>query len=158
MSTILSGRTKSTLYVGGLDEKVSEELLHAAFIPFGNIQEVHIPRDFKEDGHRGFGFVQYLTEDDAAAAIDNMDGAELEGRVLRVNIAKPMRHKLGATKPVWSHDEWFKTALNEDRELADAVADAKMAHSDNLTDSLDPMEAKLNEAKKAAKQKGLYVE
>jgi hypothetical protein len=31
-----------------LTKQVTEELLHAAFIPFGNIQEVHIPRDFKE--------------------------------------------------------------------------------------------------------------
>lgn len=53
------------------------------------------------DGHRGFGFVQYFLEEDAAAAMDNMDGAEIEGRVLRVNIAKPIKHKLGATKAGW---------------------------------------------------------
>ena len=51
------------------------------------------------DANRGFGFVQYFVDEDAAAALDNMDGSELEGRVLRVNIAKPMRHKLGAAKP-----------------------------------------------------------
>lgn len=33
---------------GGLDEKCTEEMLHAAFIPFGDIVEVNIPRDFKE--------------------------------------------------------------------------------------------------------------
>ena len=33
------------------------------------------------DQNRGFGFVQFFTEEDAAAAMDNMDGAELEGRV-----------------------------------------------------------------------------
>jgi peptidyl-prolyl isomerase E (cyclophilin E) len=57
---------------------VTEELLHAAFIPYGNIQEVQIPRDFKENTNRGFGFVQFYSEEDAAAAMDNMDGSELE--------------------------------------------------------------------------------
>ena len=52
--------------------------MHAAFIPFGNIQEVQIPKDFKENTNRGFGFVQFFTEEDAAAAMDNMDGSELE--------------------------------------------------------------------------------
>jgi hypothetical protein len=33
---------------GGLDEKCTEEMLHAAFIPFGDIVEVNIPKDFKE--------------------------------------------------------------------------------------------------------------
>jgi len=58
--------------------QVTEELLHAAFIPYGNIQEVQIPRDFKENTNRGFGFVQFYSEEDAAAAMDNMDGSELE--------------------------------------------------------------------------------
>jgi hypothetical protein len=39
--------------------------------------------------------------------------------VLRVNIAKPLKAKLGHAKPVWAHDEFF-AALGEDRELADA--------------------------------------
>jgi hypothetical protein len=40
--------------------------------------------------------------------------------VLRVNIAKPLKAKLGHAKPVWAHDEWFKESLGDDRELADA--------------------------------------
>jgi hypothetical protein len=59
---------------------------------------------------------------------------------------------------VWTHDEWFKNALGEDRELADAVADAKLANGDMMDDGLNPMEAKLEAARLAAKQKGLYVE
>lgn len=39
---------KRMIYVGGLEQSVSEEVLHAAFIPFGNIKEVSIPKDFKE--------------------------------------------------------------------------------------------------------------
>jgi len=45
MSTI---STQKMLFVGGLDQAVNEEVLHAAFIPFGVIKEVHIPRDFQK--------------------------------------------------------------------------------------------------------------
>jgi len=42
-------------------------------------------------GHRGFGFVQFQNADDAAAAIDNMNNAELNGRVIRVHLANQFR-------------------------------------------------------------------
>lgn len=41
-------REKRVLYVGGLDEEATEEMVCAAFIPFGDIVEVNIPKDFKE--------------------------------------------------------------------------------------------------------------
>uniref|UniRef100_I2CRH6 RRM domain-containing protein n=1 Tax=Nannochloropsis gaditana (strain CCMP526) TaxID=1093141 RepID=I2CRH6_NANGC len=112
---------KSIVYVGGLDEQCTEEMLHAAFIPFGDIVEVNIPKDFKENTTRGFGFVHFESAEDAAAAIDNMEGAELLGRVLKCNVARPMQHKLGANKPVWSTDEWFKSQLAEDKDLGDQL-------------------------------------
>mmetsp|Transcript_9610 Transcript_9610/g.14451 ORF Transcript_9610/g.14451 Transcript_9610/m.14451 type:complete len:93 (+) Transcript_9610:252-530(+) len=39
---------------------------------------------------------------------DARDGSELEGRVLRVNRAKPLKHKLGSMKAVWNADDWFQ--------------------------------------------------
>ena len=72
---------KKALYVGGLDAAVTEEILFAAFIPFGDIKEVNIPKDFSEGKHRGFGFVDFEEEEDAQAAMENMDGAELFGKV-----------------------------------------------------------------------------
>lgn len=41
-------REKRVIYVGGLDEEATEEIVCAAFIPFGDIVEVNIPKDFKE--------------------------------------------------------------------------------------------------------------
>ena len=46
---------------------------------------------FLEIKHRGFAFVTYTSSGDAADAIDNMDGNELRGRVLRVNLARPQK-------------------------------------------------------------------
>ncbi|CAM9289643.1 unnamed protein product, partial [Ectocarpus fasciculatus] len=100
------------VYVGGLEQSVSEEILHAAFIPFGNIREVSIPKDFKENKHRGFGFVDFEEEEDAQAAIDNMDGAEILGRVLKCNIAKADT-KLQHGKAIWSAEEWLQKSLKD---------------------------------------------
>ncbi|THF97956.1 hypothetical protein TEA_018207 [Camellia sinensis var. sinensis] len=86
---------KNTLYVGGLAEEVNESILHAAFIPFGDIKDVKTPLDQATQKHRSFGFVTFLEKEDASAAMDNMDGAELYGRVLTVNYALPERIKGG---------------------------------------------------------------
>ncbi|CAE7746991.1 PPIE, partial [Symbiodinium microadriaticum] len=101
------------VYVGGLDSGVNEETLHAAFIPFGDIREVNIPKDFAENKHRGFGFVDFEDAEDAAAAIENMNGAELFGKVLKCNMAKPMT-KLQPGQAVWTAEEWLSNSLKTD--------------------------------------------
>jgi RNA recognition motif-containing protein len=74
---------------------VDEKILHAAFVPFGEVKDVKTPLDQSTQKHRSFGFVTFLEREDAAAAMDNMDGAELFGRVLTVNYAFPERIKGG---------------------------------------------------------------
>jgi RNA recognition motif-containing protein len=51
---------------------VDEKVLHAAFIPFGDIMDIQIPIDYETEKHRGFAFVEFESAEDAAAAIDNM--------------------------------------------------------------------------------------
>ncbi len=80
---------------GGLEENVTEGVLHAAFIPFGDIKDVSMPLDQSTQKHRGFAFVTYIDKEDAAAAMDNMHNAELYGRVLTVNYAQPIKIKGG---------------------------------------------------------------
>lgn len=85
---------------GGLEETVTEETLRAAFVPFGEVLEIGLPIDQTTQKHRGFAFLQFESADDAADAIDNMDGSELFGRVLKVNVSKPAATGQG-NKPVW---------------------------------------------------------
>lgn len=66
------GDVKRTVYVGGLAEEVTDQLLNDAFIPFGDLIDIQMPIDFSTQKHRGFAFVEFETADDAAAAIDNM--------------------------------------------------------------------------------------
>ncbi|CAM9694887.1 unnamed protein product [Discosporangium mesarthrocarpum] len=129
-------KKKTNVYVGGLEESVNEEVLHAAFVPFGDIVEVNIPKDHVANTHRGFGFIEYEVEEDALAAVDNMDGSELYGKVLRVNTARPMKHKLGASTAVWSADDWFKNTLQEGDDTAQLAGDELEA-----ADGLEPLSA-----------------
>lgn len=63
---------KRTVYVGGLADEVTEQLVNDAFIPFGDIVEIQMPVDYESQKHRGFAFVEFETAEDASAAIDNM--------------------------------------------------------------------------------------
>ncbi|KAG7393591.1 hypothetical protein PHYPSEUDO_007428 [Phytophthora pseudosyringae] len=104
---------KRALYVGGLDNQVTEQGLYTAFIPFGPIKSVQIPVDYKTQRGKGFGFVEFEDVADARAAIDNMNESELFGRTLRVSIAKPDRPKLGSNKPVWAEADEVTNAGEE---------------------------------------------
>ena len=110
---------KTILYVGGLEQTVTDAILRAAFIPFGQLLDVSIPLDHTTGKHRGFGFVQYEAREDAEDAIDNMHNAELYGRVLRVNFAQPSKIKGGdrgwSSQPVWADtDDWYERQQAED--------------------------------------------
>jgi RNA recognition motif-containing protein len=100
-------RLKATVYVGGLDTHVSLETLHAAFIPFGDIADISLPKPelaSNQDPHRGFGYVEFELEEDAKEAIDNMDQSELYGRVIKVAPAKPQKDQnegLGSKTAIW---------------------------------------------------------
>ncbi|KAL1421170.1 hypothetical protein MTO96_023339 [Rhipicephalus appendiculatus] len=98
--------SKRIVYVGGLAEEVDEKVLHAAFIPFGDLVDVQIPTRLRDgEKHRGFAFVEFESAEDAAAAIDNMNDSELFGRTIRVNIAKPMKIKEGDEAEAQSDDK-----------------------------------------------------
>ena len=84
---------------------MNEEVLQAAFIPFGPVKSIQVPRDFKENRIKGFAFVEFEEESDCLAAIENMDGADLFGRTLKCNLAKFNAHVKAATA-VWTVDDF----------------------------------------------------
>ena len=70
----------------------------------------HRVRKSSQDTHRGFGYVEFAQAEDAHEAIDNMDQAELYGRVIKVNQAKPQKaagEKLGSKTAVWEQVSFF---------------------------------------------------
>jgi peptidyl-prolyl isomerase E (cyclophilin E) len=96
----VESRARRTLYVGGLDEAVTEPILKAAFTPFGDVSDVQVPMDYTSGKNKGFGFIEFEEEADAAAALENMNDSELYGRVLRVTIARPQKAARANNRPV----------------------------------------------------------
>ena len=103
-----SARWKATVYVGGLAPVVTLGNLQDAFIPFGEIADVSLPKNENPnstDPHRGFAYVEYEDADDAKEAIDNMDQSEFFGRVIKVTAAKAPKSAdegLGSKTAVWN--------------------------------------------------------
>ncbi|KAF2718461.1 RNA-binding domain-containing protein [Polychaeton citri CBS 116435] len=132
-------RQKATVYVAGLDNQVTTQTLHDAFVPFGEIVDVTLPKpELKSstDPHRGFGYVEFSLAEDAKEAIDNMDQAELYGRVIKVNQAKTQKDSnegLGSKTAVWEQ-EGYATKYNVSDE------DKMALNGDEDDKPLDPMQ------------------
>ncbi|KAJ9617677.1 uncharacterized protein PV06_07297 [Exophiala oligosperma] len=126
-----SNRPNSTVYVGGLDTTlVTAATLSEAFIPFGEIVDITLPKPeapSSKDLHRGFGYVEFEDAADAKEAIDNMNQSELYGRVIKVALAKPDRKEtgeasLGSTTAIWEQEGYlakYAGAASEDREAVE---------------------------------------
>lgn len=81
---------KSKLYVGGLPDSVNDDQLKELFTPFGEIVEAKVIMDRTSGQSKGFGFVTMKDEESAEKAIAGMNGKEVEGKTVIVNIARPM--------------------------------------------------------------------
>lgn len=83
------------LFVGNLAFSTTEESILEAFQAFGPVQEVQLMTDRDTGRSRGFAFVQMADEAGAEAAIEGMNGTDLDGRPLRVNAAEERRDRGG---------------------------------------------------------------
>jgi cold-inducible RNA-binding protein len=82
------GRMGSKIFVGNLDFKTTRDEVQSLFAQAGEIRDVFLPMDRDTGRPRGFAFVEYTAEEDAAKAIEKFNGHELSGRPLRVNAAE----------------------------------------------------------------------
>ena len=99
------------VYVGNLPYGVTEQALHAAFIPFGEISAIVLPPSSATQSGvnsevaiaRNFALIEYEDHEDGEHAIFNMNDGEFCGKVLAVHWAKNNQKQavLGKHKPVW---------------------------------------------------------
>lgn len=75
------------LFVGGLSWSIGEEQLRAAFAPFGEVSDAVVVNDRATGRSRGFAFVTMRDRKDAANAMRELNGSEIDGRAVVVNVA-----------------------------------------------------------------------
>lgn len=83
------------LFVGNLPFSTTEDTLYAMFKTHGEIVSANLITDKMSGQSRGFGFVEMSNDEEAAAAIEKMNGSTVEGRNIVVNEAKPKGDKRG---------------------------------------------------------------
>ena|ERR1022692_1391197 len=81
------------LFVGNLSFNTTENDLNDAFAAHGTVTETNLMMDRMSGRPRGFGFVTMSTPEEAQKAIAALNGAQLDGRALTVNVAKPREER-----------------------------------------------------------------
>ena len=81
------------LFVGNLSFNTTENDLQSAFAAHGQVMEANLMMDRMTGRSRGFAFVTYSSPEEAQKAIEAMHGAQLDGRALTVNIARPKEER-----------------------------------------------------------------
>lgn len=77
------------IYISNLSYGVDDADLNALFAEYGEVTSAKVIMDRETGGSRGFGFVEIADEAMGQKAIDELNGAEYDGKVITVNVAKP---------------------------------------------------------------------
>lgn len=83
-------RMNQKLYVGNLSYQMTDDDLRRTFEQAGTVQSATVIMDKFSGRSKGFGFVEMSSAEEVQAAIEMLNGKEIEGRALRVNEARPM--------------------------------------------------------------------
>ena len=87
--------SNNKLFVGNLSFNTTENDLQDTFAAHGTVLEANLMMDRESGRPRGFGFVTMSTPEEAQAAIDALNGKDMDGRALTVNIARPREERSG---------------------------------------------------------------
>ena len=83
------------LYVGNLSYDTTDSTLRELFEEHGTVESAQVIMDRDSGRSKGFGFVEMTNDQEAQAAIDALDGQEVDGRTLTVNEARPREDRGG---------------------------------------------------------------
>ncbi len=81
------------LFVGGLPYSLSDSQLEEMFAPLGNVASAKVITDRETGQSKGFGFVEMENDKEADEAIAKLNGTEVEGRKISVNVARPREER-----------------------------------------------------------------
>ena len=80
---------KQNLFVGSLAYATTDDSLKAFFEQIGEVERAMVAKERETNRSRGFGFVTFVDEANNQKAVDSLDGKELDGRAINVNLARP---------------------------------------------------------------------
>jgi len=93
VSRTVNHHMSNKLFVGNLSFNTTENDLQDAFAAHGTVVEANLMMDRMSGRPRGFGFVTMSTPEEAQTAITALNGAQLDGRALTVNVARPREER-----------------------------------------------------------------
>lgn len=79
------------VYVGNLSKQVTDAQLNELALPYGALVSATVATERSSGESKGFGFIEYNTDEEAKACITGLDGREVNGQALKVNEAKPKK-------------------------------------------------------------------
>ncbi len=79
----------TNIFVGNLSFRTTQDEIHSLFANYGAVERVNVVTDRETGMARGFAFVEMTERQDAENAISQLNGTELNGRVMNVNEARP---------------------------------------------------------------------
>ncbi len=86
------------IYIGNLNYTVDEDKLRKTFEKYGEVASARIITDKETGDSKGYGFVEMKNDDEGRKAIQHLNSQEVDGRHIRVNIAKPKKNNYNRRK------------------------------------------------------------
>ena len=80
---------QQNLFVGSLAYATTDDSLKSFFAQIGEVTSARVITDRDSGRSKGFGFVEFASEDDNQKAVDQLNGKELDGRPINVSLARP---------------------------------------------------------------------
>jgi len=91
----------TNIFVGNLSFGTTESAIRSLFEQYGAVERASLVTDRDTGRSRGFAFVEMTNAPEAEAAINALNGTELDGRALNVNLAKPKAERTGGRSNRW---------------------------------------------------------
>jgi RNA recognition motif-containing protein len=83
----------TNLFVGNFSWNMWEEDMRELFAPYGELEDVKLIIDKMTGRSKGFGFVKFVNEEDAAKAIEELNDKEVDGREIKITVARPREER-----------------------------------------------------------------
>ncbi|KAK0206962.1 hypothetical protein DFS33DRAFT_634113 [Desarmillaria ectypa] len=122
------------IYVGGLNYELTEGDVITIFSQYGEVSNVHMPRDKLTGKQRGFGFLMYEDQRSTVLAVDNLNGAKVLGKTLRVDHVRDYKQP----REKGEDGEWKEVEGEQFNARPEMIVDEEEEEEEELGKDIDP--------------------